>query len=82
MVTRIQKWGNSQGLRLTRDILESASIEIGEEVEVSTRQGVIEIRVARRIRGKYDIEELVSRIPRHAKRGEIEWGEPRGKETW
>ena len=34
MVTKIQKWGNSQGLRLARQVLEDASISVGDDVDV------------------------------------------------
>jgi mRNA interferase MazF len=37
MVTKIQKWGNSQGLRFSRTVLQQAQIDIGDEVEVSVR---------------------------------------------
>ena len=34
MITKIKKWGNSQGLRLTKDILADAQLNVGDEVEV------------------------------------------------
>jgi len=37
MVTKIQKWGNSQGLRTSRHLLESASLSVGDEVAVDVR---------------------------------------------
>ncbi len=59
MVSKIQKWGNSQGLRLTREVFKGARMEIGEEVEVSTKDGIIEIRPVRRARGKYNIDACI-----------------------
>jgi len=41
MVTKIQKWGNSQGLRLARQVLEEAFMAVGDEVEVAARDGLI-----------------------------------------
>ena len=38
MVTKIQRWGNSQGLRITRQMLEDAHISVGDEVDVAVRQ--------------------------------------------
>jgi antitoxin MazE len=81
MVTRIQKWGNSQGLRLARQVLEDAQISVGDEVDVAVRDGVIVIAPARRIRGKQSLQELVSRIPKDYKPGEIYWGKPVGREV-
>jgi antitoxin MazE len=51
MVTKVQKWGNSQGLRLAKHVLEEARISVGDPVDVSTRDGVIVIAPARRVRG-------------------------------
>ena len=81
MVTKIQKWGNSQGLRLAKQVLEEAHISVGDSVNVSTRGGVIVIAPVRRVRGKQSLQELVSRIPRNYKSREVEWGKPVGRET-
>ncbi len=82
MVTKIQKWGNSQGLRLARQVLEDAHIAVGDKVDVTTRNGIIVIVPARRIRGKHSLQELVSRIPKNYGPEEVDWGEPVGKEVW
>jgi len=82
MVTKIQKWGNSQGLRLTRQVLEDAHLAVGAEVAVAARDGMIVITPARRIRGSQSLEELVSRIPRNCKPGAEDCGEPAGREVW
>ena len=82
MVTKIQKWGNSQGLRLAKGVLEDAHIGVGDEVDVTVREGLIVIAPARRIRGRQSLQELVSRIPKGYKAEEMDWGEPVGREVW
>jgi antitoxin MazE len=82
MVTKVQRWGNSQGLRLAKQVLEEARISVGDPVDVSTRDGVIVIIPVRRVRGRLSLQELVSRIPKNYKTKEVEWGEPVGKEGW
>ena len=82
MVTKIQKWGNSQGLRLAKRLLEDAKISVGDDVDVTARDGLIVIAPARRIRGRQSLKELVSRIPTGYKAEETEWGGPVGGETW
>jgi antitoxin MazE len=82
MVTKIQKWGNSQGLRLAKQVLEDARISVGDDVDVTTRDGVIIIAPVRRVRGKRSLQELVSRIPKNYEIAEIDWGEPVGREAW
>lgn len=82
MVTKIQKWGNSQGLRLPKQVLEDARIAVGDDVDVTTRDGMIVIAPARRVRGKQSLKELVSSIPENYEPEEMDWGEPVGKEVW
>ena len=82
MVTKVQKWGNSQGLRLAKQVLEEAHISVGDPVDVSTRDGVIIIAPVKRVRGKQNLQELVSRIPKNYKTMEVEWGEAVGREDW
>ena len=82
MITKVQKWGNSQGLRLNKQLLEDANISVGDEVDVTVREGVIIITPVRRITGKPNLRELVSRIPKNYKATETDWGESAGKEVW
>ena len=82
MVTKVQKWGNSQGLRLSKQVLEEAGISIGDPVDVSTRDGVIVITPTRRLRGRQSLHELVSRIPKNYRPKEVDWGRPIGREDW
>ncbi len=82
MVTKVQKWGNSQGLRLAKQVLEEAHISVGDLVDVSTREGTIVIRPAKRIRGKQSLRDLVARIPKNYKTEDVEWGKPVGREVW
>ena len=82
MVTKIQKWGNSQGLRLAKQVLEDAHISVGDDVDVTVRDGLIVLAPARRVRGRRSLQELVARIPRNYKTEETDWGEAVGKEVW
>jgi antitoxin MazE len=82
MVTKVQKWGNSQGLRLAKQILEDASIAVGDDVDVAVRDGVILIAPVKRMRGKHDLKKLVAAIPKNYRAEEVDWGEPVGREVW
>jgi antitoxin MazE len=82
MVTKVQKWGNSQGLRLTKQVLGDAGISVGDDVDVTARDGIIIIAPVKRVRGKRSLQELVSRIPKNYKSTEMEWGKPVGREEW
>ena len=82
MTTRVQKWGNSQGVRLSREVLAEAGIEVGALVDVSVRDGAVLLMPARRVRGCVSLEDLVAQIPEGAQATELEWGPPAGGEVW
>lgn len=82
MLTKIQKRGNSQGIRIPKNLLENSHIEIGEEVNISTVDGKIIVESTNKIRGKYDIRNLVRKMPKGSKPKEEDWGEAVGKEVW
>jgi len=82
MYTKIQKWGNSQGLRLAKNVLEDAGLGVGDEVDVAVQDGTIVVTPTKKIRGCYHLEDLVARIPADYHTSEVDWGKPVGKETW
>jgi len=82
MITKIQKWGNSQGIRVPKSLLEQCHISIGEELEVLTDGVEIRIKPVSIVRGRYKLNELVRKIPKDYKIKEEEWGSPKGKEAW
>jgi antitoxin MazE len=82
MVTKIKKWGNSQGLRLGKRLLEDAHLAVGDDVDVTAQDGLIVIAPARRIRGRHSLKDLVSRIPKGYRAREMDWGKPVGREAW
>jgi antitoxin MazE len=82
MVTTIQKWGNSQGLRFPKSLLEEANISVGDEVTLSVKDGKIIVEPADRVRGRYNIKTLVAEMPADYTVEEIDWGPPVGQEEW
>lgn len=82
MVTKVQKWGNSQGLRFSKAILEEAHINVGDQVNISVQEGQIIVEPVTKVRGKYDLRELVSKMPKDYQVEELDWGKPTGKEVW
>ena len=82
MLAKIKKWGNSQGLRLARHLLADVQIDVGDEVDISVKDGIIIISPIKRKRGRHSIGDLVARIPENYQTDEIDWGTPTGKEAW
>ena len=81
MRTYIKKWGNSQGLRLAKNVLEEAELQTGVPVEVSVEKHSIVIRKAPK---HYPtLTELVAKIPRGYKPDHRDlFGKPMGQEIW
>ena len=82
MITRIQKWGNSQGLRLSKALLSDADLDVGDAVDVVVRGGALTVTPVRRVRGGHDLQTLVRRIPKGYTSRELDWGPPAGREVW
>jgi antitoxin MazE len=86
MTTTLQKWGNSQGIRLPKPIIDQLHFRPGTELEltVSTDTGTLVIsqaKPARKVRGRHRIEDLVAAMPKSARTKEIPW-DSAGKEVW
>ena len=82
MITKIQKWGNSQGLRISKEVLEKVHMVIGDTIDVKVQKGSILILPIKQLRGKYSLRELVAQMPKNYKPGQEEWGKPIGGEIW
>lgn len=82
MITKVQKWGNSQGLRLSKELLADVHMEVGDAVCVSVQKGSLIVTPANRVRGGRSLEELVARIPSDYQPSELDWGPPAGREVW
>lgn len=80
MQAQVKEWGNSQGIRLSKEILKSAGIGLNEVVDVSVTRGTITLTKsfchktledrAEKYDGKLNLD------------GEYDWGQPVGREVW
>ena len=94
MYTTIQKWGNSQAVRLPKAILDSVSLKESDSVELITQSDTIIIRKATRKR--YALKSLEQRLEEFYQKpiddiladdtlyspSVTDWGKPRGNEVW
>ena len=80
MRTKIQRWGNSLGLRIPRSFAEEAGVGAGSEVDLSIRNGDLVVKPARR--RTYQCKELVRKITAKNVHGEVGTGGPVGREVW
>ena len=82
MITKVQKWGNSQGLRLSKSLLSDVDIDVGDAVDVAVHKGALIVTPVRRVRGGHDLRDLVRRVPKGPKAKEWDWGPAVGREVW
>ena len=94
MLTTIQKWGNSQGVRLPKSILEKFLLKENDPVEIEANNDSIIIKkAARKRRAKKSLEERLENYYQKPLEEiladeslytptEYDWGEPVGKEVW
>jgi antitoxin MazE len=83
MLATIQKWGNSQGVRLPKSILEEMLLKENDKVEIVSMNDTIIIRKAtRRRRAKKSLGERFENYSGDYQCIEFDWGEPVGEEVW
>lgn len=81
MRATIQKWGNSQGIRINKEILEQSHLTVGDKVEIFAKDGQVIVQPETK-KKKYHLEDLVARIPEGYKSSEEDLGAPVGREEW
>lgn len=81
MTATISAWGNSQGLRFPKNILEELHLGIGDKVKIVIENKKIIIEPIKSQKEKYDIMELVKHIPSNYQAHE-EFNQKTGIEEW
>ncbi|MGN0386673.1 MAG: AbrB/MazE/SpoVT family DNA-binding domain-containing protein [Lachnospiraceae bacterium] len=80
MQAQVKQWGNSQGIRLPKEVLKSAGISVNEILDVTVSNGVITLE--KTMRHKTLEERALEYGGRLMLDGEYDWGEPVGREVW
>lgn len=80
MQTKIQKWGNSLGLRIPKLFAGDTGVRDGSIVEITIKNGQLIVNPVRR--KKCNLNDLVSKITSSNIHDEIDWGDPVGREVW
>ena len=80
MQTKVQRWGNSLGLRIPKSFAEQAGVEAGSEVDLSVEDGELIVRPRRSPR--YGLKGLLRGVTAKNIHNEIETGPPVGREAW
>jgi antitoxin MazE len=80
MVTKVQRWGNSLGLRIPKALAEDAGVEEGSPVDISMEGDRLVVQPIRPT--KYELKGLVSQIREDNLHEEIPTGRRVGREVW
>lgn len=88
MFAIIQKWGNSQGIRLPKTLLDALGLKERDSVELIQQEDSITIRKAKGTQHRTLEERLtafygkpIEQIERLEEK-EMDWGKAEGKEVW
>lgn len=81
MTAQVKKWGNSQGIRLSKELLALAGIQNNDILDIELVEGNIVLKKASK--QHRTLEERARDY--NGKLGpyeEFDWGEPVGRERW
>ena len=79
--TTIQKWGNSQGIRIPKAFLEALGMMENDVVELNRVDDNIVITKVKE-KKELTLEDIFKGYNEEYKAVEFDWGSPVGKEVW
>jgi len=80
VVTKVQRWGNSLGLRIPRALAADADVSEGTPVRLVVDNG--RLLVSRVEPAAFDLAELLSRVTKRNLHAAVKTGPAVGKESW
>ena len=79
MATKVQKWGNSLGVRIPALVAQKFGLKNGSTVSVTPfKKGILVTPISK----SPTLQALVDGITSENSHEEISWGNPVGKEIW
>lgn len=82
MRANIVKWGNSQGLRFPKSLLDLVNFAENEPVEIIAKDDVLIIKKISPVKRRKSIVELFEGYTEDYDMVEYDWGQPKGEEVW
>lgn len=80
MTTTIQKWGNSQGVRIPKTLLDTVNWSEDEQITIVVDNGKLVMEKAKGRRK--NIKELFEDYEGEYEPIKVDWGKPEGEEIW
>lgn len=79
MKTKVQKWGNSLGVRIPRAVAVEAQIRAGSAVDISVAKDGIRVKP---VRLRYSLAALLRKVDSRNRHREVATGAAVGQEIW
>ena len=79
METKLQKWGNSTGIRIPNTILQELGLKASDIIDLVKEDGKIIITPKKK---HLTFKERIANYKGETKVEEYDWGEPEGRELW
>lgn len=80
MEAKIQKWGNSVGIRIPSSILKSLNIKTNDILNIEQEEDKIVIRIPKK--KKISLEERFNNYHGENLSKDFSWDDPMGEEIW
>ena len=80
MEARLQKWGNSSGIRIPSNFLKSLNLKVNDKVELNYEED--KIIITRPQKEKISLEERFANYKGENLAKEFSWDDAKGKEIW
>ena len=80
MQAQVKSWGNSQGIRITKEVLQEAAISVDDVLDVKVSNGMI--LLVKPFRHRLLEERAAEYGGKLNLDGEFDWAEPIGREIW
>ena len=78
MTTKIQKWGNSYGIRLPKELFDSGFFSVGSVLSFEKKGKEVILKEVKS--PKLSLKEIMSKIPKGSFEEEIDFGPDVGRE--
>lgn len=79
MPAQLKKWGNSLGLRITKEMLNEAEINPNDLLTIEVKKGQF---IFTKMHQRLSLEERIEKYGPIEKAPTVDWGEDQGREIW
>ena len=79
MEAKLQKWGNSDGIRIPSSYLKSMNLKTNDKVEINLYEDKI---IVTKVANKYSLAEEFEKYNGENLAKDFKWDEDKGKEIW